>query len=467
MLCTLTRLNFNGCLEAPATVGHAECCRETRRGLQTRSRKLHRTKPVVVHRPARLQNRQAIDTELAMTRRCLWFLACLWIIVCAGCVGVRQFPAPNLSPSLRLIDLALASENYQPTHPGRLPMEGARGGRPSHVLVLSSGGTKGAFSAGFLNGWTESGARPQFDVVTGVSTGALIAPLAFLGAECDGDLERIYTSPDAAQFYRRRPLVAVPWSDALADSEPLRQRIAREITEAMLLQIAREHRRGRRLFVGTTNLDSQRLIIWDMGAIAASDNSHKLTLFRDVLLASCSVPGLLPPVPINITIDGQPFTELHADGGVVASLFLLPQMLAPSGVEQGDPSSEHAVGTNVYVVVADKAVPDPAPLKSGVFQVSGASLRGLMQAQMESDLQRVYLLTLFTRSHFRLAAIPQHVTLNLNPVASDTETMRQLFAVGRDVGRSGAGWRNTPPGIEPGEWPTPRTGVSFFAFVPW
>lgn len=388
--------------------------------------------------------------------RC-WLM--LGIALCAGCAAGRQFPAPEIHRAARLIDLAAVGDSQQAPHSGQDPRGAAVPGKPAHVLVLSSGGINGAYPAGLLKGWTEAGTRPQFDVVTGVSTGALIAPFAFLGPEHDGDLERIYTSKDAAQVYNRRSILAIPWSDALADSEPLRKRIRAEVTDKLLLKIAQQHRQGRRLFVGTTNLDTRQLVVWDMGAIAAGDDPNKLQLFRDVLLASSSVPGLLPPVPINIAINGENYTELHTDGGISSSLFLLPQMMGVSTMSSASRSGGDA--STVYVIVAGKLIPDRVPIEGGVFEVSDASLRGLMQAQMESDLRRVYLLTRYTGARFGLAAIPQDSMAAENSLSGDLQTMRKLFEAGRHSGSAGGVWSDTPPGIAPNEWPTPRAGVSF------
>jgi predicted acylesterase/phospholipase RssA len=331
----------------------------------------------------------------------------------------------------------------------------------------------GAFAAGLLKGWTESGTRPQFDVVTGISTGALIAPFAFLGSEYDADLERAYTSLKADQIYRLRFLLSVPWSDALADSEPLRQRIKKEVTNEMLAKIAHEHRLGRRLYVGTTNLDTLQLVEWDMGAIAAGNNPQKLELFHEVLLASCAVPGFLPPVPINIDVDGKHYSELHADGNVSASLFVPSQILpAAASSDTVQPQHELVQGigqetgpprglTNVYVIVAGKLTPERATVQRRLFHVSDVSLKGLIQSQMESDLQRVYLMTRLTGAQFRLAAIPQDLTTNSNSMSFDSRSMRQVFDAGQKFGLQDDPWMEAPPGIDPGDWKTPRVGVSF------
>ena len=377
---------------------------------------------------------------------------CLASVVLAGCAAVRDFPAANLAPRERLVDLA-AADDMRPAAAGPVALVSHAEGEPANVLVLSGGGMNGAFPAGLLKGWSESGTRPRFDVVTGISTGALIAPFAFLGAECDSELERVYTTMNASQIYRLRWLWSLPWADALADSEPLRRRIKKELTAAMLARIADEHRRGRRLYVGTTNLDTLQLVVWDIGAIAAGDDPQKLDLVHEVLLASCSIPGLLPPVPINVVIDGKRYSELHADGNVSASLFVPAEMLE-SGSESSSP-------VNVYVIVAGKLAPERATVARRLWHVSDMSLKGLIQSQMEGDLQRVYLSTRLSGARFHLAAIPQDLATNSDSMSFDQKSMRKIFDAGREFGKVGRPWNEAPPGIDPAEWTAPRGGVEF------
>ena len=232
-------------------------------------------------------------------------------VLLSGCAATRQYPAPPILPATTLVEIsdsaATCALQYESrTHVAAVP--------PKNALVLSGGGVNGAYAAGLLKGWTDSGTRPQFDVVTGISTGALIAPYAFLGSEYDAELERLYTSMRQENVFRPRLL----WLDSLVSSEPLEQQIAARATPEILHRIAEAHLQGRRLYVGTTNLDTKKLVVWDMGAIAARNSAESRTLFQKVLLASCSIPGLLPPVPIDVEIDGRHFTELHVDGGVTA-----------------------------------------------------------------------------------------------------------------------------------------------------
>jgi len=175
--------------------------------------------------------------------------------------------------------------------------------KPAYILALSGGGEGGAFGAGILNGWTAAGTRHEFTVVTGVSTGALIAPFAFLGSDYDWVLKELYTETTAKQLVRRNGIFSIFTLDALFDTAPLRKLIAEYVTVETLQKISQEHLKGRRLFIGTTNLDSLRNIIWDMGAIASSKHADAPELFRNVMLASASIPGVYPAVYINVQAD--------------------------------------------------------------------------------------------------------------------------------------------------------------------
>lgn len=326
---------------------------------------------------------------------------------------------------------------------------------PENILVLSGGGMNGAFSAGMLNGWSQSGSRPQFDIVTGVSTGALIAPFAFLGERYDGHLKELYTSKTATQIYRMLPVFL--WSESAASSDPLRRQIQRVISDDFVEEIAREHRRGRRLYIGTTNLDTQKLVVWDIGAIANGTDQKKRELIQNVMLASCSVPGLLPPVGIDVEIDDHRYSELHVDGGVSASMFLLPQGLALTDLDHAPP----ARSATVYTIIAAKADPDPFTVKTGLLQLSGASLSGVLRAQQENDLARIYLMARFSGARFQLAAVPADFPPQLNPMKFDLKTMRSLYDEGFRLGSSSSGWVDMPPGIDERKRIRPRTGVQW------
>jgi predicted acylesterase/phospholipase RssA len=369
------------------------------------------------------------------------------VVLLSGCTPARPYPPLDVLDSARLVEVHSSPAG---TDSSILQVSQA----PRSVLVLSGGGMNGAYTAGVLKGWTASGQRPRFDVVTGISTGALIAPFALLGPEYDDALERAYTTARNSDIFRKRSPLLLPFADSLADSTPLRKHIEAQITPEVLAQVARAHAEGRRLYVGTTNLDSKQLVVWDLGAIAAGDDPDRLALFRRVLLASASVPGLLPPVPINVEVNGRRYTELHVDGGVTASLFLRPRML---GRGRGQSNED----TSVYVIVAGKLRPTPQPVARRLIQVSEQSIQGILQSQFEGDLLRIYLLARFTGARFALAAVPQEFPEGPDSLSFDPRVMRALFDEGYRSAGSGSVWRSTPPGLTAGEQPPPREGVRF------
>ena len=192
--------------------------------------------------------------------------------------------------------------------------------QPGPWLVLSTGGEEGAYGAGFLNGWLQTGSRPQFAVVTGVSTGALMATYTFAGPQFAEELHQVYTTISATDIFE---VATTP--ESLVDTWPLGKMIEKRVTPAMLAAIAAEHQKGRRLFVLTTDLDAGRTVVWNMGAIAAHGDDASLKLFRQVLLAAASIEGMFPPVFIGVEANGRQFQEMHGDGGVLGPLFFAPE----------------------------------------------------------------------------------------------------------------------------------------------
>src|SRR4051812_8287416 len=183
---------------------------------------------------------------------------------------------------------------------------------PLNILTLSGGGAEGAYGAGFLSGWSDSGSRPRFDIVTGTSVGALMAPFAFLGTDYDPALKEIFTSGRIETLLRLDGINGVVGSGVFK-TEPLRQLVERHADNALLDAIAAEHRKGRLLFVVTANIDAQRAVIWNMTAIASSDHPGRLELFQRVLIASASIPGVFAPTFIEVEANGKRFAEMHVD----------------------------------------------------------------------------------------------------------------------------------------------------------
>jgi len=379
------------------------------------------------------------------------------LAVAAGCVTPRAFPPPDLPPDARLLGVAEPPTGGDAeVVPASASYDASRPQRPHDVLVLTGGGMYGAYSAGVLKGWTAAGTRPTFDVVTGVSTGSLIAVYAFLGSDWDDHLEAAYTTVGASDIYVRRYLVTAVLSDALADSTPLQRRIEREVTPELLDLVAAAHRDGRRLYVGTTNLDAKRFVVWDMGAIAAGSNPDRLRLFREVILASCSVPGLLPPVPIDVEIDGTRHTELHVDGGVTASAFLRPDMLGPATSPGGGPTD-----ARVHVIVAGRLREPAVPVKRRLLDVSGESLRAAFQARWEGDLLRISVAARDRGAAVRIAAVGDGCGVDADAMACQKSSMRKLFEHGIAAASDGSAWRPLTPDLLAEDVDPPRAGIRF------
>ena len=316
---------------------------------------------------------------------------------------------------------------------------------PSEVaaLVLSGGGSNGAFGAGYLVGWSETGTRPTFKLVTGVSTGALIAPFAFLGSDYDRQLEAMYTQIRSSDLYRIRSPFTVLKRDSLAVTDPLKRLIEVAVDHTLLEAIATEHRRGRRLYVGTTNLDAQRLVVWNMGAIAASNHPRAADLFREVLLASASIPVAFPPVYIEVEVDGLRYDEMHVDGGVIAEFFLWG-----ATVDVSDATVALGLGqrqqTAMYIIRNSQIDPEPQQVPRELTEIASRSMITLLKAVAMGDLMRLWALAERDGVDFNYIGIPHH-----HPEA-DTRTfdpaeLQRLFEVGREIATGSRPWRKQPP----------------------
>lgn len=321
-------------------------------------------------------------------------------------------------------------------HTGPLP--------PANFLVISGGGDKGAFTAGLLNGWTETGDRPEFKLVTGVSTGALIAPFAFLGSTYDDRLERLYTDVAPEDIMKRRSLLAALSSDALADTAPLWRLIEKEVDQALLDAVAAEHEKGRILLIATVDLDARQSVLWNMTKIAASPDPRALTLFRSIMIGSASIPGAFPPVMIDVELDGRPYQEMHVDGGTMAQLFVYPPGLHPTDEEQR--ADIGARQRTLYVIRNARLDPDWASVERQTLSITGRAISSLIHTQGIGDLYRVYLIANRDGADFNLAFVPADFTVP-HREEFDTEFMRALYQRGYEMAVDGYPWEKTPPGF--------------------
>lgn len=309
-------------------------------------------------------------------------------------------------------------------------------------LAISGGGANGAFAAGLLAGWTASGTRPEFAVVSGVSTGALAAPFAFLGPDYDGRLRELYTGVSTRDVAVGRRFFAMLGSDALADSEGLRDLIALNVDAGLLAAIAREHARGRRLFVATTDLDAGEPVIWDLGRIASTQHSDSLALFRDVLLASASIPVAFPPVYIPVGTGGRHYREMHVDGGASTQVFVLPGVVSVDNTVRRGASERQP---RVWVIRNSREGVAYETVKPRILPIAKRSVDLLVKTQGFGDLYRIFLHTLSTQGDFNLALIPEEFAETADE-SFDPVYMRKLYDLGYESGAAGYAWRKTPPG---------------------
>lgn len=320
-------------------------------------------------------------------------------------------------------------------HRGPLP--------PAHFLAISGGGDNGAFGAGLLVGWSETGSRPEFDAVTGVSTGALIAPFAFLGPAYDEKLQAVYTTISAKDIFEKRSILAALFDDALADNRPLWKLVRRSIDRAMLEAIAAEHRKGRWLLVATANLDSRQPVVWNMGAIAASGHPRALELFHSILIASAAIPGAFPPVMIDVEVAGKRYQEMHVDGGAMAQAFLYP-----STINLGKIVREQNIvrERRLYVIRNARVDPDWATVERQTLSIAARAIASLIHTQGIGDLYEIYLNARRDGLDYNLAVIPADFTA-VRREEFDTDYMRQLFQYARRLARRGYRWQKLPPGF--------------------
>lgn len=380
----------------------------------------------------------------------------VWV---AGCASLPRTPYGVAdASSARVLDLT-ELRRYADEPASRFRQNGQqavlRG--PQTYLALSGGGADGAYGAGVLNGWTEAGTRPSFSIVSGVSTGALIAPFAFLGAGHDATLRDLYTSGVAESLLDAPSAFNAIFGAGLFGNKRLRELVAKYIDVDFVAAVAAEYARGRLLFIVTTNLDSQRTAIWDMGKIASLRTPEALNLFRDVVAASASVPVVFPPMLVTAEANGRQFQEMHVDGGVTAPVMTLPEAfllrdarLARSGDKAGD--------LQLYILINNKVEPDFQLVANSTIEIAARSSSTITKTQTRSILNSTYDFSRRNKYGFNLTYIEGRIPA---PPSSgfDTGYMRGLFQYGYERARSGRAWTKSPPS----NGPNPNDGYRTFS----
>jgi predicted acylesterase/phospholipase RssA len=304
---------------------------------------------------------------------------------------------------------------------------------PLDVLAISAGGDGGAFAAGILTGWSQSGTRPRFAVVTGVSAGAIIAPFAFLGASQDHVLREVIDSMGPDKLFRSRGVIAGLFSDGLASSAPLAQLLQKYVTREMLNEVAREYRGGRELLIMTTDLDAGTPVIWSMGAIAASDDPNALELFREVMLASAAVPGVVSPVLIDVAVGERHFHELHVDGGVVHQVFL----------PAAGPGA-HLRHYRAFIIMNMRLTMERTPTPRRTLRISSRAIDTMIATEARNDVEHISADLRPAGAELQLAYIDGDFRCP-HPRDFDARYMHALFTHGLQLAMDGRIWHERLP----------------------
>ena len=372
-------------------------------------------------------------------------------LLVSACSGVVRNPMPGdvfqQATVLGRDDLRFwANENFSPTWLTQSPeqAEEVRRNHPAiantehNYLAISGGGANGAYGAGLLVGWSALGTRPVFTMVTGISTGALTAPFAFLGERYDEQLQEVYTTLDTSSILELGNVFNVFRADAITDVTPLKNTIKKYVTDDMIAEIAAVHRRGRTLLIGTTNLDAGAAIYWNIGRIANTGDPDAAALIRDILLASASIPGVFPPVYIKAqTPDGRTYDEMHVDGGTSAQMFLYPPSMDWESMTRvlkvkGTPSA--------YLIRNSYLRSDYDPVKPRLGPILGRTIDSLIRTQGVGDAYRIHALAERDGVDVRLTWIPDSAVDVQAEEAFDPNYMKALFDFGYQRAVSGKPW---------------------------
>jgi hypothetical protein len=380
-------------------------------------------------------------------------------VLLAGCATPQRGTAVPMGQTTQASVLGVPNERFFPLY-GTAPLEAefaaaadrlrrTQGLAPNaplpevQLLSVSGGGENGAFGAGLLCGWSEQGTRPVFELVTGISTGALTAPFAYLGSSYDPQLRAVYTELTPARVLSKRYFTAALFDDAIADNSPLFGTISGYLNADMQAALARAYDDGRLLLIGTTDLDAQQPVFWNLGAIAKSGHPRALDTIRRVLLASAAIPGAFPPTMFDVTVDGKPYQEMHVDGGAFAQAFLYPAALTRQRRVRMT-GGQSVVPAIAYIIRNGRLDPEWATVERSTLNIAGRAIGTMITASGYNDVLRMYSTTQRDGIGFNLAYIGSDFTQKL-PEPFDQGYMRALFDYGYQRARRGYDWSKAPP----------------------
>jgi hypothetical protein len=316
------------------------------------------------------------------------------------------------------------------------------------ALIISGGVSNSAYGVGILKGWSKEGSRPVFKIVTGVSSGGIVAIFAFLGKDYDDQLEELFTSISTKDIVKQKNMfLSLLFGDSLMSSRPLAKRIEKVIDEKMLAKIAEEHKKGRRLYIGTTDLDAQKFVIWDMGAIAAIGGGDSAKMFRNIVLASCALPVLAPPVYFPVKADGKNYEEMHSDGAATMGIFYIYQLLESMECASNacviDPGKFRS---RLYILCCSNIAAHSQQVKDNLVAIASRALDTYGSAKMVGETYRIYTFAKEKDWDYNLAYIPDDFRPGQKEMF-DKQEMRKLFKRGYEDATVGYKWHKTPPGL--------------------
>jgi len=384
-----------------------------------------------------------------------FYLLIILAFALSGCASVRHAVPVNLSSSAQIIGIPDSFRAFwgQPNsvitqdfilslkqEAGDCFSFDAEGNKIYSVLAISSGAENGAYGAGLLKGWSQSGTRPVFKVATGISTGAVIAPFAFLGSAYDQRLEEVYTTYSTKDILRPK----IIFGDSLVSNRPLERLIEKYFDKQLLQEIAKEYYKGRRLYIGTTNLDTQQLVVWNMGKIASLGNDKALALFRKVILASAAFPGAFPPVFFQVEANGKSYDEMHMDGGITKQTFLSYDVL--QCLDKAAEINGEKIRYKIYVIRNSYTDPIWKEVPDKLIPIMWRTVDSLLKAQSNGDIYQLYAFAKMGKGDFNLACLPDGYIPHSKELFDPVE-MKKLFDLGFEEAAGGYNWKKVPPGI--------------------
>jgi len=315
------------------------------------------------------------------------------------------------------------------------------------VLIIGGGVSNSAYGIGLLKGWSKEGSRPVFKIVTGYSSGSILATATFSGKDYEDRLADLFTSISTKDIVKDRGTLAILFGDSVNSTAPLAKKIDDIVDENLMAKIAEEHRKGRRLYVGTTDFDAQGFVIWDMGALASKGGLDSVKMFRKIILASCSFPAMLPPVYFQVEAGGRRYDEMHVDGGVIGGVFYIHQLMEDMGsAVQSSGIDPGRFRTRLYVLNLCYMSPHSKQVEDNLVAITSRLIESNGASKMIGDTYRIYAFAKEKGWDYNLAYIPE----DFKPYQKemfDRQEMQRLFKRGYDDAAEGYKWHKAPPGL--------------------